>query len=198
MARTAGFDRTEALEKARDLFWRKGYHATSLKDLESALDLKPGSIYAAFGSKEGLFSEALLTYAETSRMQSDEIMDKASSPLAGLAAYARSLGGVCDTDVPSRACMLMKTVLEFPEGSGEIRSAAERLLSSVEARFTERFAAARDAGEIGRGTDPQRLARRFQADVIGLRAYAQRNAPPDAIRDLAEDIATGVEALRAG
>ncbi len=196
MARTASFDRTDALNTARDLFWRKGYHATSLKDLEGALGLKPGSIYAAFGSKEGLFSEALLAYAEASRAQSDAVMDRASSPLSGLAAYARSLGGICDTDQPSRACMLMKTVLEFPDGSGDIRSAAETLLSSVEARFTDRFRAAQSLGELASDADPARLARRFQADVIGLRAYAQRNAPPDAIRDLAEDIAEGIEALR--
>ncbi|NBB84288.1 MAG: TetR family transcriptional regulator, partial [Alphaproteobacteria bacterium] len=47
MARKATFDRAAVLDKAMALFWAKGYHATSLRDLEAALDLRPGSIYAA-------------------------------------------------------------------------------------------------------------------------------------------------------
>ena len=56
MARKAGYDREKVLDKALELFWAKGYHGTSLKDLEVALDMRPGSIYAAFGSKEALFT----------------------------------------------------------------------------------------------------------------------------------------------
>ncbi|MDX1730552.1 MAG: helix-turn-helix domain-containing protein, partial [Aurantimonas coralicida] len=44
------YDRDAALDAALRLFWAKGYHATSLKDLEAALTMKPGSIYAAFQS----------------------------------------------------------------------------------------------------------------------------------------------------
>ena len=57
MARRAGYDRDEVLARAQALFWRKGYHTTSLKDLEAALNMRPGSIYAAFGSKEALFAD---------------------------------------------------------------------------------------------------------------------------------------------
>ena len=55
MSRTALYNRHDALERALQLFWQKGFHATSLKDIEQALDMRPGSIYAAFGNKEGLF-----------------------------------------------------------------------------------------------------------------------------------------------
>ena len=59
MARHARYDRKTALEKAVGLFWEKGYHGSSMKQIEQALDMRPGSIYATFGSKDGLFSEAL-------------------------------------------------------------------------------------------------------------------------------------------
>ncbi|MFZ3076621.1 MAG: helix-turn-helix domain-containing protein, partial [Psychrobacter glacincola] len=55
MSRTTLYNRHEALERAIQLFWQKGFHATSLKDIEQALDMRPGSIYAAFGNKDGLF-----------------------------------------------------------------------------------------------------------------------------------------------
>ena len=67
MARPAIHDRDEALARALRLFWAQGFHATSLKDIEKALDMRPGSIYAAFGSKEGLYRAALARYAADAR-----------------------------------------------------------------------------------------------------------------------------------
>ena len=63
MPRKPNFDRDELIERARDLFWERGWAGTSLKDLEAALQMKPGSFYAAFGSKERLYSLALEKYA---------------------------------------------------------------------------------------------------------------------------------------
>ena len=57
--RPRAFDRDQALETALELFWRQGYEGTSVADLTAALGIKPPSLYAAFGSKEGLYLEAL-------------------------------------------------------------------------------------------------------------------------------------------
>ncbi|MGV8985829.1 MAG: TetR/AcrR family transcriptional regulator [Cypionkella sp.] len=59
MTRAAPYDRDTALNAAVSLFWNKGFHATSLKDLETTLHMNPGSIYAAFSSKENLYLLAL-------------------------------------------------------------------------------------------------------------------------------------------
>ncbi|WP_238062442.1 helix-turn-helix domain-containing protein [Psychrobacter sp. Ps3] len=67
MSRTTLYTCRQALEHAIALFWQKGFHATSLKDIEHALDMRPGSIYAAFGNKDGLFQEALDYYASAWR-----------------------------------------------------------------------------------------------------------------------------------
>jgi len=195
MARTASFDREDVLARARDLFWKKGYHATSLKDLEEALALNPGSIYSAFGSKEGLFTEALEVYATGSRADAARNMDGVS-PLEGLAAHARAQGDLCERGLPSNACMLVKTVLEFPNLESPMRQKADEFLSRMEAVFTERFRAAQAAGELPEDVDPARLGRKFLANIMGLRAYAQRGPEPEDLRDLADDIAAGVEALR--
>jgi len=63
MPRTPKFHRETALNNALKLFWRKGYHATSMKDIEEEMDMRPGSIYAAFGNKEALFKETLEEYS---------------------------------------------------------------------------------------------------------------------------------------
>ena len=64
--RPASFDRDEALERAMEMFWERGYEGTTLEDLQTAMgDIGPTSFYHAFGSKEALFSEVVKKYHET-------------------------------------------------------------------------------------------------------------------------------------
>ena len=62
--RPRAFDREAALAQATRLFWLKGYEATSIADLTEAMGIGSPSLYAAFGSKEALYAEALRHYAE--------------------------------------------------------------------------------------------------------------------------------------
>ncbi len=197
MARRAGFDRQTALKQAMDLFWSRGYYATTLKDIEAALDMRPGSIYAAFGSKEELFQSALGLYAETARTLLEQTLSGAPSPLEGLAAYVRNLGRQTEGPDPSRACMLMKTILETPEEDHVLRLAAEKMMRETEATFATAFRGAQEAGQIASDKNPERLASRLQSEILGLRAYAQRSDTAGRIAGLADDIARDVEALAA-
>src|SRR5438445_3107154 len=58
------FDVEKALERAMNVFWRKGYEGASLPDLTRAMGINRPSLYAAFGNKESLFRKALDRYAE--------------------------------------------------------------------------------------------------------------------------------------
>lgn len=196
MPRTAVHTREESLEKALHLFWRQGFGATSLKDIERALDMRPGSIYATFGSKEDLFREALDRYAGRAMAELERVVAADESPLGGLVAYLRMLGGLRDRDETCEACMLVKSLLELGDHEQAAGQQAEELLDRMERRFTERLADAQAAGEIAADLDPERLGRRLQADVVGLRTYAQRDVDDDAVRALAEDIASEWERLR--
>lgn len=64
MPRRKSFDEEEALNKAMDLFWKKGYESTSLADLTKELGLGKGSFYATFKSKENLFNQCIKKYTE--------------------------------------------------------------------------------------------------------------------------------------
>ena len=67
VARTPEFERDVVVRQAMDVFWRRGFQGASLSLLGAAMGLKPGSIYAAFGSKEELFREALAAYVKRVR-----------------------------------------------------------------------------------------------------------------------------------
>jgi len=60
--RPRNFDRDTALEQAMEVFWAKGYESTSISDLTTAMNMKPPSLYAAFGDKEALFEEVIKRY----------------------------------------------------------------------------------------------------------------------------------------
>lgn len=196
MSRTTLYNRQEALENAIQLFWEKGFHATSLKDIEQALDMRPGSIYAAFGNKEGLFQEALDYYAQSALKELERILSQNESPLSGMADYLRLLGGICDKQLPSRACMLVKSLLELGAREQAALQQVETLLSGMEERFTQAFTKAQNLGEIDAQLDPVRLAQRYQAEVMGLRAFAQRNMDSASVHAVAEDMAQSIENLR--
>ena len=196
MSRTALYNRQEALERALKLFWQKGFHATSLKDIEEALDMRPGSIYAAFGSKDGLFQEALDYYARLGLTELERILSHHESPLLGLAAYVRQLGGIRDKELPSQACMLVKSLLELGAREQAALQKVEMLLAGMETRFIDCFSAAQQLGELDSTLDATRLGRRLQAEVMGLRAFAQRDVDSAAVHALAEDMALSIEALR--
>ena len=65
MPRTKQFCEIETLEKAVELFWNKGFHATSMQDLVSHLGINRASLYATYGDKSDLFKKALCAYTKS-------------------------------------------------------------------------------------------------------------------------------------
>jgi len=197
MTRARPYDRDAALEAAMGLFWRKGYHATSLKDLEAALSMKPGSIYAAFTSKEALFLLTLERYFERGRDAFRTKMAHAVSPLDALAGHLRDLASEDFSDAGQCACMLVKTLLNAAPEDVVIRGAAQGYLDALREDMADVFERAVTRHELPRGTDTARLARLYQADVIQLRIEAQRGVAREELAALAEDMSQRLIGLRA-
>ncbi|TDE38484.1 TetR/AcrR family transcriptional regulator [Antarcticimicrobium sediminis] len=196
MARAAPYDRDAALNAAMTLFWAKGYHATSLKDLESALNMKPGSIYAAFSSKENLYLLALERYFEASRKGLRALLATAPSPLLGLVAHLRSFASLAPDDAARQACMLTKTLVDTRNTDPEIAERTRTYLTKMRDEFAEVFEQAKAAGELPLDADAARLARRYQAAVSALRLELHLGSSADDIAVLAEDMAQEFERLR--
>ncbi|AXI47173.1 TetR/AcrR family transcriptional regulator [Sulfitobacter sp. SK012] len=196
MPRSAPYDRGTALDAAVALFWEKGFHATSLKDLEGALSMKPGSIYAAFSSKENLYLLALERYFEKSRARFRDQMARASSPLDAMADHFRGYARMAPDDASRQACMLTKTMVDTRMTDPAIASATQDYMAAMQNEFAATFTAAQNAGELAKGANPQRLARRFQANVTALRLAVHHGMPADDFAQLAEDMASEIEALR--
>jgi len=190
MPRTASYDRHEALGKALDLFWRRGYHASSLKHLGQALDMRPGSFYAAFGSKQDLFVEVLDEYAGQMAELLASHLAREATALDALKAYLSELvlGCVPGESPPVRACMVVKTLLEVTDEDEPLRSRVNQMLTQTEQAIADLLKQAQAAGEIRPDVDPTRLARVVQVQMMGLRTFAQRDLGRAQLEPLVADI----------
>lgn len=196
MSRATPYDRDVALDAAMALFWDKGFHATSLKDLEGALAMKPGSIYAAFTNKETLYLLALERYFETSRARFRDQIARAASPLGALANHFRSYAQLAQQDGARKACMLTKTLVDTASTDPAIAAITRDYLAKMQAEFSAAFGAAKLRGELAAAADANRLARRFQANVTALRLAFQQGISIGDFFELAEDMASEIEDLR--
>ena len=195
MARAVSYNRETALDAAMAVFWEKGFHATSLKDLEATLAMKPGSIYAAFTSKENLYLLALSRYFENSRAGFREQVARSASPLAALADHLRAYARLAPDDAARKACMLTKTMVDTRTTDPAIAQTTREYLAAILSEFEAAFAAAREMGELPATADPKRLARRFQANVTALRLALHQGMEAEDFAELADDMAAEIESL---
>ena len=186
--KTAKHDRQDAIHNATNLFWAKGFHATSMRNIQQAIDMRPGSIYASFGNKEGLFKEAMQYYASTSTARLMACVASSPSPLEGLKHFIEDavMGG--RSSAPSNMCMLVKTISELTDENADLLAEAKHLLQEMETVFASVLVKAQALGEVDTSRSPERMARYLQVQLMGLRAYARANNDVALITDLINDV----------
>lgn len=188
MANPAKFDRQQVVEQAMLLFWQKGFHATSMRHLQQAVDLRPGSLYATFGSKEGLFREALQHYADCGEQRLILLAAQDGSALQALQAFFQHLVITQADSAPSHMCLLAKTVAELTEANAELLTEARRQLKRMEQAFLRLLQQAEAEGELAPCYRPELLAPFLQMQLMGLRAYMQTSCDPVATEKMLQQI----------
>lgn len=169
MAR-AQFDRDEVLDKAVILFWKNGFSASSMQQVVQCTGLKPGSIYLAFGNKEGLFREALERYAQKTLDDISEVMESASTVGEGICTVLTQTVEAAENEVYS-SCFLIKTQLELAAEGNELYKLASEKLNEVENLFCSYLSKEYSPEES------RRLAISIILHQFGLRVYGyQENA----------------------
>lgn len=182
------FDRQEAIEKAMRLFWRHGYEGVSIGDLTREIGVAPPSLYAAFGNKAGLYSEALARYEANFGS-----IDHASVCAAtSLAAAVRTLleAAVRAVTHPDResGCMISSGMIEcHPEHAPLAHEAAMRR-KAMQDRVAETLQPFADTEPV------QRLARHLAAVMQGISIQARDGATPAELQEIVEEVVSGIEA----
>lgn len=179
-----------AVERAMDVFWSRGYHATALPDLLRATKLSRGSLYAAFGDKHSLFLRALDRYIADALARMDVEFNAGNDPVDGLQAY---LAGYVERTSGSngrRGCLLVATAMELAGRDADVGRRVARFFKAMEAKVTEALSRAKAAGRLADGIEPATAARVLVCFVEGLRVVG-KTAPARTTSQAAVDALIG-------
>ncbi len=180
MARPRGFEPDEALAAIKDEFWRRGYDATSLHDIEQATGLKKQSLYRLYGDKRGMYLKALEHYAAHEAAEAAALLNKDATARAR---FARFFGHVVEVAAAGdrRGCFFCNASIDQAPSDEQARKAAMRGMEAVRRSFEAALGAADGGSE-----DIRQKAAGLLAAYLGLRVMVRAGFEAAALREVVE------------
>ncbi|WP_419999206.1 TetR/AcrR family transcriptional regulator [Streptomyces boninensis] len=186
MARSKEFDPDAALQAALELFWRRGYEATSMADLVDHLGIARASIYGTFGSKRELYEKALASYAGARNPAQLAALERPGPALDAVRAYVRGYVGECVHDDEQRGCFVTNTAVELAPHDADAARVVLGTWDAMESALTAALDRAAAAGELPAGRDPRGLARMLVVLLQGMRVVGKTGGDPARLRDASD------------
>ncbi|RII20940.1 HTH-type transcriptional repressor ComR [Streptomyces sp. YIM 130001] len=187
MARTKEFDPDAALQSALELFWRRGYEATSMADLVEQLGIGRASLYATFGNKHDLYLKAMDRYIQS---RDPALIDELSQPgpvLPAVRTLVRRFADEAADEATRRdGCLVTNTAVELGPHDRESTRRVESSWEHIETPLHSALVRARAQGELAAHHDPQALARMLLVLLQGLRVVGKASSDPARVRDAAD------------
>ncbi|MDQ8028860.1 MAG: TetR/AcrR family transcriptional regulator [Brevundimonas sp.] len=177
--RPRSFDRDEALSSALQVFWTKGYADASLADLTGAMGINAPSLYAAFGSKEDLFREAVRLYTDTegaSLWASVHDAPTAREAIEGLLLATAAVSGQCGRP---QGCLLALSGVNPAALPDKACSEVQQVRTNSMAALKARIETGQAEGEIAPTADPAAIAAFYLTVQQGMTFRARDGAGPD-------------------
>lgn len=177
MARPKSFDEDTVLDAATECFRRQGLNAASIRDLAEQMGIAGPSLYNTFGCKRTLFVQALERYVNCGmRCRFAELEQRGSKAaiLAFIAEFVEQALGRADQG----RCLLVNTAMEVDPQDAELAARVAGYLGEIEAFLRRNLAAARMAGEIPPGRDPEEIAGTLLAALLGIGVLARLRQEP--------------------
>jgi TetR/AcrR family transcriptional regulator, transcriptional repressor for nem operon len=184
MARHKEFDQDEALHKAMEVFWSRGYEATSIQDLVEHMDINRQSLYDTFGDKHALYLQALDRYREVEGRKMFESLARHGSVKKALRQLFQGVveGSFCDGQ--RRGCFIGNAMSEL---AGRCKETASRTCSNMAAAEEALYRAllrGKKEGEIKGGRDLRAIARFLYSSLQGLQLMAKATRDRKTLEDV--------------
>lgn len=183
--RPRGFDVDQVLGQAMLIFWKKGYEATGLVDLERATGLGRQSLYGVFGDKRGLFLAVVEHYFQRVLEPGFAVLDAPGSARANL----EQVLGAWEATASSpefHGCLVGNSVPEFGSADAEVSGVLRRKLELMEAAFARTLRRAKRDGEVPATLDVKNTARSLLTLAQGLAVVARANRDPAFVRGVVQ------------
>jgi len=190
MPRVKEFDREDVLRRAMDLFWARGYEATSVQDLVDEMGINRGSLYGTFGGKHDLFLAAIDHYADSVVADSLARLE-GGGPIKDLIRRHFNRAIERPRAAPPRGCMITNSAVERAAWDAAIGTKVQAHFDRIERAFTVLIARGQASGDVNTRFTPNQLARFLLASFNGLRVLSKGGGSPDHLND-AIDVALSV------
>lgn len=183
--RPRAFDREQALSRAMEMFWAKGFEGTSVNDLTTALGIGAPSLYAAFGSKEALFREAVALYVSTDGSDIWAALTTADTAYGAVEGFLMETARLFSRlDKPS-GCLVVLSALHQTDGNEAVRAELVAKRQENTASLAGRLSRGVETGEIAPGVDTDKLARFYVTVQQGMSIQARDGADRVMLEDIA-------------
>ena len=187
MARPRKFEREPMLNQALEVFWTKGYEATSVQDLVEALGIHPGTLYATFGDKHTLFLEVLDHYGAAGQARFGAILRQPGSKRKAIEQFFEfTIDGLL-SPTGKRGCLLGNTAVERSGCDAPATARATHYHAWLEDTLYHALQQAQTDGElpVRPPAELRTLAQFLNNNIQGMTIVARTSAGPQALRGIA-------------
>ncbi|MDX1451271.1 MAG: TetR/AcrR family transcriptional regulator [Oleiphilaceae bacterium] len=178
MPRPKSYQRHDILQSCMSVFWRQGFAATSMRELELATGLSAGSLYHEFGSKEALFAEALEHYAvHVIETRIQHYLQRDHAVFTGIKEFMLS---ACQPHTADRinACLLVNTAAELGQTKSNIGAIVKAGFRRIDRAIQAALKHAQDIGELAKDTQVATFASQLAVTLPGLILAARNGSSP--------------------
>jgi TetR/AcrR family transcriptional repressor of nem operon len=184
MARNVEFNEEEAIQKAMEVFWAKGYNSTTLRDLTKAMKINSSSLYNTIGDKHDLFIRCVQHYSDQKRNDYQKWMATSESRFTILVNYIHDAVNVIING--ENSCMAVRTAFELATDDQRVKS-----LLKADSDYGYRFMqtlikGAMEEGKIAKDEDPEVLGEYFVSIYTGWNQSYILHKDADRIRKMAD------------
>lgn len=194
MARPSTFSESDVVGRAMELFWAKGYEATSVSDVTGHVGVHPGSLYRVFGDKHGLFLRALACYRDTQTRTLAPLLTQDEPVVPRIRALMLAYLDLAAEQSDPRGCLIANTAGERLPGDTAVAATLAEILSVVEDGFLQGLQHAERRGEIPRGLDLPARAAMLTLFLQGLQVVVKADPDPRRLVGAVDAVLAGLGA----
>lgn len=192
MARPQEFDTQQVLTKAMNLFWEKGYEATSLSDLMAATGLSKSSLYGAFGDKRELFLAAFDVYRQHRRRDMTRLLSTEPAR-AGIVSFFKSLFADLDSATPQNGCMSVNQAVEMAPRDVRVKEMVSDDFVTIHDALTAAIKRGQRDGSVTNLSGPEGIASILVLAFPGLQLMARIGAGSEAMASCLNTLMTQLD-----
>ena len=184
MARCVEFNEDVTIEKAMNVFWEKGYNATSMQDLVDAMQINRSSLYNTFGDKHKLFLKCLTNYFDNAMLELKEKVAREKSAKQALINIIRDkVSWIVDCE---KGCLGMKTIFEIAPEDYEVRNQMQKNNEIYLIFLSEVVQKAIDNKELDESSDAKLIAEYIVTSFTGWKQSYILERNPIRIKKMSE------------